>query len=282
MEKSAPLTIGFSPCPNDTFMFDAVVNGKVDTEGLKFEVIMEDVETLNQKALRSEIDITKISYALYPQVADKYILLDAGSALGFAVGPLVISKSEMRNPKLDKEIIAIPGNHTTAHFLFSISFPEAKNKTEMIFSKIEHAVLSGKADAGVIIHENRFTYEQKGLKKICDLGELWEKEMNQPIPLGGIVVKRNLTEEVQQKINRLLRSSVEYAFANPDSSYDYVKAHAREMDEEVLRKHIALYVNEFSVELGERGRNAVKTLFEKSGMLSRMNKNIFIKSSINA
>jgi 1,4-dihydroxy-6-naphthoate synthase len=277
MEKSTPLTVGFSPCPNDTFIFDAMVNGKIDTEGLQLEVVMDDVEALNQKALHGELDITKISYALYPQVADKYVVLDAGSALGFGVGPLVISDSEFQISDLSKARIAIPGNHTTANFLFSIFFPEAENKTEMIFSEIEDAVLSGKADAGVIIHENRFTYEQKGLKKICDLGELWEKETQQPIPLGGIVVKRNLAEELQEKINRVLRRSIEYAFANPDSSDDYVKAHAQEMDEEVRRKHIALYVNKFSVELGEKGKLAVKTLFEKAGMMNSMNKNMFIK-----
>jgi 1,4-dihydroxy-6-naphthoate synthase len=283
MEKGTPLTIGFSPCPNDTFMFEAMVNDKIDIEGLQLKVVMEDIETLNEKAFNGELDITKVSYAVYPQIAEKYVLLDAGSALGFGVGPLLISKetrnskSEIRNLK-----IAIPGKHTTANFLFSIFFPDAHNKTEMIFSQIEGAVLSGAVDVGVIIHENRFTYEQKGLKKIYDLGELWENETHQPIPLGGIVVKRNLAEELQEKINRVLRRGVEYAIANPESSYDYVKAYAQEMDEEVRTKHIALYVNEFSVDLGKRGRNAVKTLFEKSGKLYGMTKNLFIKSAIGA
>jgi 1,4-dihydroxy-6-naphthoate synthase len=203
------------------------------------------------------------------------------------VGPLLISKSEIHNPKLPfsnlkSQIsnleVAIPGANTTANFLFSIFFPEAKNKKEMIFSEIEDAVLSGKADAGVIIHENRFTYEQKGLKKICDLGELWETETKQPIPLGGIAVKRSLPVEVQQKINRVMRRSVEFAFANPTSSFDYVKAHAQEMNEEVRKKHIALYVNQYSIDLGEKGRKAIETLFTKAvkaGIASSLRKDIF-------
>jgi 1,4-dihydroxy-6-naphthoate synthase len=283
MIMSSKLTLGFSPCPNDTFMFDAMVHGKIDTEGLQFEVVLDDIETLNQKALRGELDITKISYAVYPQVMNEYQLLDAGSALGFGVGPIVVSRST-NSPLLGRgvggEAIAVPGKHTTANFLFSIFFPESNNKVEMIFSEIEDAVLSGKVDAGVIIHENRFTYEKKGLKKICDLGELWEQETKQPIPLGGIVVKRNLPEEVKQKINRAMKKSVEFAFANPNSSFEFVKQNAQEMDEDVRKKHIALYVNEFSISLGEKGKRAVEALFQKAkdvGMISEIRKDIFIE-----
>jgi 1,4-dihydroxy-6-naphthoate synthase len=280
MEKKSLFSLGFSPCPNDTFMFDAMVNGKIETEGLKFDVILDDVETLNQKALKGELDITKISYAAYPHVQDNYVLLDSGSALGFGVGPLLISKPEFRSSDLKNSTIAIPGKHTTAHFLFSIFFPDVKNKVEMVFSEIEDAILSGKADAGVIIHENRFTYEQRGLKKIADLGELWEKETKQPIPLGGIVVKRSLAEEVQQKINRILKKSVEFAFANPESSNEYVKQHAQEMDEEVRKKHIALYVNEFSVDLGKVGREAIETFFRKSAHGIKMRSDLFLKTRL--
>jgi 1,4-dihydroxy-6-naphthoate synthase len=276
------LTLGFSPCPNDTFMFDAMVHHKIDTEGLQFEVVMLDVQTLNQKAFQKNIDITKLSYAAYMNVIDDYILLDSGSALGEGVGPLVISKTS--NFKLQtSNTIAIPGKNTTANFLFSIFFPEAKNKIEMVFSDIENAVLSGKADAGVIIHENRFTYKQKGLKKVCDLGELWENETKQPIPLGGIAVKRSLPVELQQKINRVMKRSVEYAFANPDSGYEYVKQYAQEMDEEVRKKHIALYVNQYSIHLGEKGRQAIETLFNKAvetGIVSNLRKDIFIEHEI--
>lgn len=278
------MSLGFSPCPNDTFMFDAMVHGKVDTEGLQFEVMMEDVESLNQKAYRSEIDISKLSYATYIQIADHYVLLNSGSALGEGVGPLLISsRTDFGIEALPSSIsnlkIAIPGKHTTANFLFSMFFPNAKNKTEMVFSEIEDAVLSGRADAGVIIHENRFTYEQKGLKKLYDLGELWEKETKQPIPLGGIAVRRDLPMSIQQKLNRIMRRSVEFAFANPSSSFDFVRQNAQEMDEQVRKKHIALYVNEYSVDLGDKGRKAIETMFNKAGgvgIISNIRNDIFV------
>jgi 1,4-dihydroxy-6-naphthoate synthase len=282
MEANRKLTLGFSPCPNDNFIFDALVNGKIDHEGLQFDVIMEDVETLNQKALHGELDITKISFAAYPQIANEYILLDSGSALGNGVGPLVVSKTTNHELRTTNSI-AIPGEHTTANFLFSIFFPEIKNKVEILFSEIEDTVLSGKVDVGVIIHENRFTYEQRGLKKVCDLGELWEAETQQPIPLGGIAVKRNLPVAIQHKINRLLRNSVEFAFANPSASFDYVKEHAQEMDETVRKEHIALYVNEHSVDLGKKGKHAIEILFQKakdSGMISDIRKDIFVSSPV--
>ncbi|HLG36446.1 MAG TPA: 1,4-dihydroxy-6-naphthoate synthase [Bacteroidia bacterium] len=278
------LSLGFSPCPNDTYMFDAMVHAKINTEELEFDVVMEDVEVLNQRAMHGKLDVTKISFAAFTKVTDKYSLLNSGSALGNGVGPLLIAKDN--SPLLWRgvggEAVAIPGKSTTANFLFSIYFPEAKNKVEMLFSEIESAVLSEKVDAGVIIHESRFTYGQKGLKKICDLGELWEKETNQPIPLGGIAVRRNLPEEVQQKLNRVMRRSVEFAFANPDSSYGYVKLYAQEMDEEVRRKHIALYVNDFSISLGEKGRRAIEIFFQralKAGMISSVPENIFMNQA---
>lgn len=280
---NSKLTLGFSPCPNDTFMFDALVHGKIDTEGLSFEVVMEDVETLNQRAMNGELDATKISFAAFTKATDKYVLLDSGCALGLGVGPLVISKSDIPEFKVQSSNlkIAIPGENTTANFLFSFFFPVANNKTKMIFSEIEDAVLSGKVDAGVIIHENRFTYEMKGLKKIADLGELWEQETGQPVPLGGIAVKRNLHGEVQQKLNRVMRRSVEYAMANPESGFEFVKQNAQEMDEQVRRKHIALYVNEYSVNLGEKGRNAIKVFFQKAfevGVINFIPQSIFVRS----
>lgn len=277
------LSLGFSPCPNDTFMFDALVHGKIDTEGLQFDVVMDDVEGLNQRALREELDISKISFAAYTKVTNQYQLLSAGSALGNGVGPLLISKISYLESHVPNLKVAIPGKNTTANFLFSFFFPDATDKTELVFSEIEDAVLSGKTDAGVIIHENRFTYEARGLKKICDLGELWEKETGQPIPLGGIAVKRNLPGEIKEKINRVVRRSVEFAFANPDSSFDYVKAHAQEMEEEVRRKHIALYVNDYSVDLGTGGRKAIEIFFEKAmqaGIISAIPENIFVSHNV--
>ncbi|OFY86192.1 MAG: 1,4-dihydroxy-6-naphthoate synthase [Bacteroidetes bacterium RIFCSPLOWO2_12_FULL_35_15] len=276
------LTIGFSPCPNDCFIFDALIHNKIDTEGLQFEVVMEDVEALNQKAFRGELDITKLSYHGYAYLTKLYQLLDAGSALGNNCGPLLISKSN-DIPYLTTHIsdlkIAIPGKYTTANFLLSLAFPEAKNKIEHLFSDIEEAVLTGKVDAGLIIHENRFTYEQKGLKKIIDLGEYWEKLANAPIPLGGIVIKRNLPDELKQKVNRIVRKSVEYAFANPKSSLNFVKANAQEMSEEVMYKHIGLYVNNYSVDLGAEGKRAIKILFDKaqeSGVINKIEEDIFL------
>lgn len=261
------LTIGYSPCPNDCFIFDALVHNKIDTEGLQFEVRLEDVESLNQKALHGYLDITKLSYHAYAYALNHYILLRSGSALGFNCGPLLVHSTKF---KLDLENmkVAIPGKLTTANLLLSIAFPDLKDKKEYVFNEIENAVLSGEVDAGLIIHENRFTYKEKGLEKILDLGEYWDAMIHAPIPLGGIVVKRNIDPEVQQKINRLIKKSVEFAFANPESCMDYVRAHAQEMSEEVMKKHIALYVNDFSIDLGETGINAIKLLFNKAKELN--------------
>jgi 1,4-dihydroxy-6-naphthoate synthase len=267
------ISIGFSPCPNDCFIFDAMIHGKIDTEGLAFKVVMEDVETLNQMAFRGDLDITKLSYHAFAYLRDQYQLLDAGSALGNNCGPLLICKSDpaLILEKLKSEdssvSIAIPGKYTTANFLLSLAFPNAKNKVELVFSGIEEAVLQGKVDLGLIIHENRFTYEQKGLKKVLDLGEWWETETGLPIPLGGIVIKKNMPEEIIQKVNRVLRKSVEYAFAQPKSSLPFVKAHAQEMSEEVMYKHIDLYVNHYSVDLGEKGKAAIDTMFQRADAL---------------
>lgn len=278
---SGKFTLGFSPCPNDTFMFDALVHQKIDTAGVEFDVVLEDVETLNKMALAQKLDISKVSYAAFLRMTGHYQMMNSGSALGNGVGPLVIALNEKLNPEDPAETIAIPGVNTTANFLFSAFFPHAKHKKEMLFSEIEDAVLSGKTSAGVIIHENRFTYQQKGLKKICDLGELWENKTKLPIPLGGIAVRKNLPTEVKQKIEMLIRKSVEYAFANPDSSASYVAAHAQEMNEEVRRMHIQTYVNDFSADLGMRGRSAIRELFRRafeSGIISRIPEDIFIDS----
>ncbi|MBL7882446.1 MAG: 1,4-dihydroxy-6-naphthoate synthase [Bacteroidia bacterium] len=272
------LTIGFSPCPNDCFIFDAMIHHTIDTEGLKFRVIMEDVETLNQMAFKGDLDITKLSYHAFAYLRDTYRLLNAGSALGNNCGPLLISKYNPEDIRLKLNhpncslTIAIPGKYTTANFLLSLAFPSAQNKIEFVFSDIEEAVLSGKVDLGLIIHENRFTYEQKGLKKVIDLGEWWETETHLPIPLGGIVIKKTMHEELIQKVNRVLRKSVEYAFANPKASLPFVKEHAQEMSEEVMYKHIDLYVNNYSVDLGMQGRAAVTKMFEKADQLGLIKK----------
>ena len=261
------LTLGFSPCPNDTFIFDALVHHKIDTEGLEFEVIFADVEQLNKWAFQGKLDITKLSYNAFTHCVNDYALLDSGSALGNNCGPLLIKKP---NTILTKESkIAIPGKYTTANMLLNIAFPNHQNKVEILFSEIENNVLKGRVDAGLIIHENRFTYQEKGLEKAKDLGEFWEEETGLPIPLGGIVVKRELPLATQQKIERVMRKSVEYAFENPNSSADYVKFHAQEMGKEVVDAHIALYVNNYSISLRGQGRKAVELLFEKSGKESK-------------
>jgi 1,4-dihydroxy-6-naphthoate synthase len=281
------LTIGFSPCPNDTFIFDALIHHKIDTEGLDFEVFYDDVETLNQKAFRGELDITKLSYHAFAYAADKYILLDAGSALGFGVGPLLICKGDAEDLKAQLETgnphlkIGIPGKYTTANFLLSLAFPDATNKQELVFSDIENAVLDGRVDVGLIIHENRFTYQDKGLHKIIDLGDYWEKRTGCAIPLGGIVANRNLPLDVQHKINRVLQRSVEFAFANPKSGLEYIRSHAQEMSEEVMYKHIELYVNQFSVDLGVEGKKAVKLLFDtalEKGIIPQIRENLFLNA----
>lgn len=256
------LTLGFSPCPNDTFIFDALVNKKIDTEGLEFEAQLEDVQTLNQWALQDRLDVSKISYGVLPLLMDRYDLLDAGGALGKGVGPLLISRSPKPLADIGNAVIAIPGEQTTAHLLFSLAFPNAHNKRFMIFSDIEDAVLSGKVDCGVIIHENRFTYQKKGLTKLLDLGEFWEKETGAPIPLGGIVIRRNERAALPAKVNRLIRKSLEHAFTNYPALPDYVKEHAQEMDETVMRQHIDLYVNNYSLTLGRDGENAISTLLQ--------------------
>ena len=260
------LSLGFSPCPNDCFMFDAIVNKRVDLEGLEFSVRLADVEALNQAAFAGDADVTKLSYHAYAFCIGDYVLLDAGSALGRNCGPLLISKRAISRDEVaaGRLRIAIPGQYTTANFLLGLAFPQAQDKTALVFSEIEPALLQDRFDAGLIIHENRFTYAAKGLRKIIDLGEFWEEETGAPIPLGGIVIKRSMPDDVKQRVNRVIRRSVEYAFAHRTASLDYVRAHAQEMSEDVMYRHIDLYVNEYSVDLGKEGRRAVELLFEKA------------------
>ena len=266
-EKMMKLTLGFSPCPNDTFIFDALVNNKIDTGDLQFEVVLEDVQTLNEWALEGRLDVTKISYGVLPLVVNDYLLLDAGGALGRGVGPLLITKSHRNAAEINSLRIGIPGINTTAHVLFSLAFPQAKKKHFIIFSEIENSVLNQQVDAGVIIHENRFTYQKKELFKIMDLGEYWEKETGLPIPLGGIVVNRKFSGTSKQ-INNLIRQSIEYAFSNYPTMPPYVIEHSQEMDESVMRQHIDMYVNNYSADLGADGKQAVKKFLEVYSQLS--------------
>lgn len=285
------LTLGFSPCPNDTFIFDALIHGKIDTEGLTFDVAFDDVETLNQKAMCGELDITKLSFHAFAYVVENYALLNAGSALGFGVGPLLICKKEdaerieqqLKSSNYAQEsnslTVGIPGKYTTANFLLGVAYPQLQDKKEIVFSEIEDALLNKEIDLGLIIHENRFTYQNKGLHKVIDLGNYWEQLTGCAIPLGGIVINRRLPIEIQQKVNRLIRKSVEYAFANPKSSVDFICQHAQEMDETVMYKHIELYVNNYSIDLGQQGKKAIDTLFEmaiKKNVIPTLVRNLYV------
>lgn len=284
MQKTK-IALGFSPCPNDCFIFDALVHNKIDTKHLSFEPVMEDVETLNRMAFAGELSVTKLSYHAFAHLTHTYKLLTSGSALGFNCGPLLIALPEtVSKLKQDPSYFAgikaaIPGKYTTANFLLSLSYPQIKNKTEVVFSAIEEGILSGQFNAGLIIHENRFTYEQKGLVKIADLGEWWETNFHAAIPLGGIVVNRNIATHDQLLINELIKQSVEYAFSNPENVMGFVRAHAQEMDEAVMKKHIELYVNKYSVDLGDTGKKAVLQLFDKAveaGAIDHYPNDIFV------
>lgn len=256
-----PYTLGFSTCPNDTFIFDALVNNKIDTEGLVFEPVMEDIETLNQWSFQSKLDITKLSFSTLFHVLDKYRILNAGGALGKGCGPLLVSKETISFQQADEKRIAIPGINTTANMLLNFALPNARTKTAVLFSEIEEAVLNGQYDLGLIIHESRFTYAQKGLKKVADLGEYWEQQTGSPIPLAGISVRCDIPHEIQQKIDRLIRKSLEYAFAQYPALSSFTTSHAQEMEESVMRKHIELYVNDFSLELGDAGKSAIRKMY---------------------
>jgi len=285
------ISLGFSPCPNDTFIFDALIHHKIDTEGLEFEVEYHDVETLNQKAFEKELAITKLSYHAFAYAVEDYELLDAGSALGFGVGPLLITKNQELAEKLSSFAgqnlpeefqhlkIGIPGKYTTANFLLGLAYPDLQNKKILVFSDIESALINGELDMGLIIHENRFTYQDKGLFKVIDLGDFWEKTTESPIPLGGIVISRDLPQEVKEKVNCLIRKSMDYAFENPKSGLEYIRSHAQEMEESVMYKHIELYVNQYSVDLGYLGRKAIKFMFSKAqdlNIVPKTEKNIFL------
>ena len=259
------LKLNISTCPNDTFMFDALVHGRVDTEGLEFEVKLSDIEELNREALEGTADVTKLSYAVVPEVLDRYKVLHSGSALGRGNGPLLVSRHKLWPEEMDSHVrVAIPGLHTTANRLLGVLFPEVVDRRVYLFSDVAEAVMSDACDAGVLIHEGRFTYPKLGLQCVADLGERWERLTGLPLPLGAIVVSRQLPEPIQRAVDRVLRRSIEYAMAHPAASADYVRRYARELSDEVTRQHIELFVNNFSVDLGDEGRRAVCRLLDRN------------------
>jgi len=262
-----PFFLGYSPCPNDTFIFYALVHGKIDTGDLHFKEILLDVETLNQMALHAELDITKVSYHAFGYLREDYCLLRSGSAIGRGCGPLLVVREDYAINDLQWKKIAIPGRLTTAYLLFqlfSADFIHSLSFIEMPFHKMMEAVKNGVADAGLVIHEGRFTYSSYGLKRLVDLGEWWEDETGLPVPLGGILVKRNLGEDLIRRINSVVRKSVEYAFTHRDEPTYYMKQHSQELEDEVIEQHINLYVNDYSIDIGEDGVSAIKELMRRA------------------
>lgn len=262
VDKKTKITIGFSPCPNDTYIFNAMINGLIPDQEIEYNCIMEDVEVLNKLSMKEELDVVKISYFAFSKISDKYQLLRAGGALGSNCGPILVSNNANKIPNTESRI-AIPGYNTTANLLLSLAYPECTNKEAVLFSDIERGVIEGRYDFGLIIHESRFTYESKGLHKIVDLGEYWEEYKNVPIPLGAIAIKRSLPEELKLKINNAIRNSILFANDHLDQTMEFVKLHAQEMEEEVMKAHISLYVNEYSLDVGIKGKEAVDCLFEE-------------------
>ncbi len=243
----------FSPCPNDTFIFGPLVHGKIECP-YEFTVQLEDIERLNQIALEESPDLIKVSAALYPQLKDRYTLLDAGSAMGKGVGPLLVTRS--KSDRFDS--VALPGAHTTAHFLFDFLYPDFNGKkVEMVFSEIQNAVLNGDVDAGVLIHEGRFTYHEKDLKLINDLGEMWATKTDKPLPLGLIMVKKNMNEEDLLTLTHAIQDSIEYSWTTYPELDNFVTTNAQELSEETMRQHIELYVNEYTMDLGDEGHAAL-------------------------
>jgi len=275
------LRLSYSPCPNDTFIFYAIANKKIDLQGLEFDISLHDIDVLNKNAAKEDCpEITKISSNAYAiDLWKKYITLDSGSALGRNNGPLLVSKREISENDLTDKSILIPGVNTTANLLFSIFFPNAKNKTPILFSKIEEEVLKEKFDCGLLIHEGRFTYKEKGLKKVVDFGEKWEQVFHKPIPLGSIIAKRDLDKTVIEKVNYLIFNSIQYAFENTHETLGYVRENARELSDSVTQSHIKLYVNDFSKSLGKEGKEAIEFLYNKAfevGFLKEKPYDIFL------
>jgi 1,4-dihydroxy-6-naphthoate synthase len=273
------ITLGFSPCPNDTYIFDAMVNGRIDTGEYVFEPVLKDVEELNTMAREGLLDVTKISVGAYASVSSKYVILDSGAALGNGVGPLIVSKypnTDLLNSGLT---IAIPGKFTTANLLLSVFFPHLTKKKEVIFSEIESRVLNGDADLGLLIHEGRFTFAGKGLHRQADLGEVWENAMHMPLPLGCIGASRKMHPDDARNINKIMHESILFARNNPLEGRSYIKEHAQEMDNNVIDSHIHLYVNDFSLTLGPEGRLAIEYILKKgieSGLMPEITTPIFI------
>lgn len=283
MKINQPYGLGYSSCPNDTFIFKAIARKLIDLHGYDFNIVLEDVETLNQKAARETYDITKLSFAAFGSLMDKYALLRTGSALGLGCGPLIISLPEKSMDDKRQPVIAVPGLGTTAYHLFRFYmddlFPGVNTKIiPMPFENIMPSVMNKEADFGVIIHEGRFVYQTMGLELKTDLGLWWEDRTSLPIPLGCIAIRRDIDPAIACDIQDLIGRSIEHAFSNPSAARDYIQAHAQELDDSVIRQHIQLYVNDFSKDIGSGGEAAVMAFFEKarqSGLMKKSKKPLF-------
>lgn len=269
------LRLNISTCPNDTFMFDALIHGKIDTKGYKFDVSLEDIDMLNKQVSEdSDCDISKISYAHYPNITESYKLLRSGSAMGSGNGPLLVSKHKIYPDEIPSLTIAIPGENTSANFLLNFVSPSIKQKKVYLFSDVSEAILTGEVDAGVLIHEERFSYPSKGLKLVLDLGEYWQQKSGSLIPLGAIVINRKLETGIQSDINYLVAESIRYAYKNPGESQRFIREHARELSDEVIEKHIKMFVNEYSLDITEYGISSVLKFFKSSGI--ELTEDIFV------
>ena len=263
------LKLNISSCPNDTFMFDALIHHKIDTRGHTFETGMADIEQLNEQILEGGPDISKISCAVYPLITDRYKISRSGSALGRGNGPLLISRYKIYPDEVSSVTVAVPGLHTTANLLLEHAFGPVRRKKAYLFSDIAEAVSDGEADAGVLIHEQRFTYKKRNLRLISDLGALWEESTSKAIPLGAIAISRSLEDSVQKEISELIGESIRFAFNHPSSGYDFIRSHAQELDDRIIGRHIAMFVNDYSLDLGEEGMEAVEELLKGQTEINR-------------
>lgn len=264
------LETGYSPCPNDTYIFYALAKGLVDLSPYKLNICLADVEELNGWARAGRMDICKVSVHAAAHIMEDYVLLRAGGAMGRGVGPLLLARSEMQLGQLDGRKVAIPGHNTTANLLFSLMCKNAEvevESVEMVFDQIMPAIRSGEVDAGVVIHEGRFTFANLGLVRLEDLGNWWEVYSGLPIPLGSIAIRRSLGTDIASRVNTAIRESIAVADANPSRAWDYIKQNAQEMDDDVIRRHIKTFVTDYSVDVGSEGEEAVSTLLAEAALM---------------
>jgi len=273
--------LGISTCPNDTFAFHALMTRAIDWRGLDFDIELIDIQQLNDRLFADEFDVAKTSFHAALLLADKTVVLPSGSALGFGVGPLLLSAEPNATPNSTEQVTLCPGRHTTASLLFSLFYPQTTRVEQVVFSEIMPKLQRQEADFGVCIHEGRFTWKQQGLGLVEDLGTRWEAETSCPVPLGGIVAQRRLAPATIASVQAVIRDSLDYALADPSSTFVTMRKYAQEFDEDVLMQHVDLYVNEWTLDLGQRGRDALETLSRRAvavGLVDRGMRNLEVFS----